>query len=195
MFAFSLNSISQNIKTGTTGYNGNIYHTGGYLGIGTIEPQALLHLQIDHNTSSEYATIILQNIYPKSIKENYWDFRNEGHLYFDYSGNNEPTNTKMMIDSSGRLLLGTTPHDNSAILNLQSTTMGMLIPRMVKFQIDAIINPAQGLLVYATDENKFKYFDDTNWQTIPNSSQINSQLANYLLIDDFNNHPSSEVTQ
>jgi len=138
MFAFSLNSISQNIKTGTTGYNGNIYHTGGYLGIGTIEPQALLHLQIDHNTSSEYATIILQNIYPK---------------------------------------------------------MGMLIPRMVKFQIDAIINPAQGLLVYATDENKFKYFDDTNWQTIPNSSQINSQLANYLLIDDFNNHPSSEVTQ
>jgi len=41
--------------------------------------------------------------------------------------------------------------DNSAILDVKSTTKGLLVPRMTAVQRTAIVNPATGLLVYQTD--------------------------------------------
>ncbi|MFZ4520788.1 MAG: DUF1566 domain-containing protein [Bacteroidales bacterium] len=41
--------------------------------------------------------------------------------------------------------------DNSAMLDVQSSTKGMLIPRMTGAQKAAIVNPVNGLLVYQTD--------------------------------------------
>ena len=41
--------------------------------------------------------------------------------------------------------------DNSALLDVKSTTMGMLIPRMNTVQRNAISNPAEGLIVFCTD--------------------------------------------
>ncbi len=41
--------------------------------------------------------------------------------------------------------------DNSAILDLQSTNKGFLIPRMTQSQRNSISNPANGLMVYQTD--------------------------------------------
>jgi len=45
---------------------------------------------------------------------------------------------------------GATP-DNSALLDVKSTTMGMLFPRMTQSQRDAIASPATGLTIYQTD--------------------------------------------
>ena len=44
--------------------------------------------------------------------------------------------------------------DGSAILDVKSTDKGLLIPRMTQTQIEAITNPADGLLVYNTDDGK-----------------------------------------
>lgn len=41
--------------------------------------------------------------------------------------------------------------DNSAMLDVKSTTSGVLIPRMTIAQRDAIVNPAPGLMVFCTD--------------------------------------------
>ena len=41
--------------------------------------------------------------------------------------------------------------DASAILDVQSTTQGLLIPTMTKTQRDAISSPATGLMIYQTD--------------------------------------------
>src|SRR5665647_1005005 len=41
--------------------------------------------------------------------------------------------------------------DNSAMLDVKSTSKGLLPPRMTHAQINAIANPADGLLVYCTD--------------------------------------------
>ena len=38
--------------------------------------------------------------------------------------------------------------DNSAILDVKSTTQGLLIPKMSSVQRDAIVSPAQGLLIF-----------------------------------------------
>ncbi|MGH1437243.1 MAG: hypothetical protein ACRBG0_22575 [Lewinella sp.] len=47
---------------------------------------------------------------------------------------------------------GTTP-DASAMLDVQSTDRGVLIPRLTTIQRDAVASPATGLMVYNTDES------------------------------------------
>ncbi|MEO6488504.1 MAG: hypothetical protein ABIO04_01075 [Ferruginibacter sp.] len=42
---------------------------------------------------------------------------------------------------------------NSAILDMQISNKGMLIPRMNTSQINAILNPADGLMIYDTKKN------------------------------------------
>ena len=48
-----------------------------------------------------------------------------------------------------------TASDNSAMLDVKSTTKGALLPRMTQEQIYAISNPANGLVVFNTSDNKF----------------------------------------
>ena len=59
----------------------------------------------------------------------------------------------------------------SAMLDVQSTTKGLLVPRLDSIQRNDISNPATGLLVYDTDNSGFFYFDGTDWLTI---SQMNT---------------------
>lgn len=57
----------------------------------------------------------------------------------------------------------TTPH-SSAILDVESNEKGMLIPRMTVSERIAIVNPAEGLLVYQTDDiDGFYYFNGIQW--------------------------------
>ena len=53
--------------------------------------------------------------------------------------------------------------DASAMLDIKSTSSGLLIPRMTAADRDNIATPATGLTVYVTDDNGFYYFDGTNW--------------------------------
>ena len=62
--------------------------------------------------------------------------------------------------------IGTTTPNNSALLDLTSTTMGMLVPRMTTAQRVAIVSPATGLLVYDTNLQQFWYFNGTVWTAI-----------------------------
>lgn len=75
------------------------------------------------------------------------------------------TLTKMTLDEFGCLILGTSGviGNESAVLDLVSTTKGFLPPRMTTAQIVAIVNPAAGLIVYDTTENKHYGFNGTTW--------------------------------
>lgn len=55
--------------------------------------------------------------------------------------------------------IGTASPDGSAALQIQSTSKGMLIPKMTQAQRQAISNPANGLMVYQTDGNSGFYFN------------------------------------
>jgi len=59
------------------------------------------------------------------------------------------------------------PGDASAVLELQSTSQGLLPPRMTTAQRNAISNPAEGLMIYNTDEHCADiYKGSTNgWQS------------------------------
>ncbi|RNA62600.1 hypothetical protein D1631_11975 [Chryseobacterium nematophagum] len=51
----------------------------------------------------------------------------------------------------GRIGMGTFTPDPSAILDLTSTNNGFLTPRMLEAEMNAISNPAQGLVIFCTD--------------------------------------------
>jgi hypothetical protein len=55
------------------------------------------------------------------------------------------------------------PANNSAMLDVQSTSKGMLVPRMTTAQRTTIASPATGLLVYDTDTNSFWFYNGTAW--------------------------------
>lgn len=54
--------------------------------------------------------------------------------------------------------------DASAMLDVSSTSAGMLIPRMTTAQRTAIATPATGLLVYDTTLGAFLYWDGVAWR-------------------------------
>ena len=54
-------------------------------------------------------------------------------------------------------------HDASAVLDVTSTTKGLLIPRMTATQLAAISSPATGLLVYQTDGTTGFYIMPALW--------------------------------
>ena len=59
--------------------------------------------------------------------------------------------------------IGTSTPEPSAVLDLDATDKGFLVPRLNTAQRNAVAAPATGLMVYDTDDNKFWYFDGTVW--------------------------------
>lgn len=62
--------------------------------------------------------------------------------------------------------IGTVTPDPSASLDISSTNSGILIPRMTQSERDLIASPAEGLLMYQTNNSKgFYYYSAGNWQS------------------------------
>jgi len=72
--------------------------------------------------------------------------------------------TCITITTYGQVGIGTTTPDTSSILELDSTTQGMLTPRMTESERDLITAPATGLLIYQTNNTPgFYYYNSTAW--------------------------------
>ncbi len=81
------------------------------------------------------------------------------------------------FNSTAQVGINTTSPDPSSALDIVSTTQGVLTPRMTSVQRVGISTPAQGLLVYDTDEQSFYYFD-VGWQKL----STNNKRTNYKLV-------------
>jgi uncharacterized protein (TIGR02145 family) len=57
------------------------------------------------------------------------------------------------LSLSGQVVVGGETPDPSAVLDVQSTSQGMLLPRMTGAQRDAVSNPATGLTIFNTTTN------------------------------------------
>jgi len=79
-------------------------------------------------------------------------------------------NNLFSVKDNGNVAIGTiTPHVTS-ILDIASTTRGVLFPRLTTAQINAIASPANGLTVYNTTENTICFFNGTNWQKVTSTN-------------------------
>ena len=72
---------------------------------------------------------------------------------------------RMRINDSG-ISIGTTNPAVNAALDIQSTTKGLLIPRLTTAQRDAIAGPELGLMVYNTTTNAFNFYNGGSWGAV-----------------------------
>ncbi len=87
--------------------------------------------------------------------------------------------------------IGTNQPDPSAQLEILSNSKGLLIPRMSGLQRNAILSPANGLLVYQTNgESGFYFFHNGGWQRLA-STLDTGDSGNALLSGDSN--PSASL--
>lgn len=69
-------------------------------------------------------------------------------------------NTSISIAQVG---IGTTSPNSSSILDISSTSKGLLIPRLTQTQINGISGLTAGLQVYNTTENALSVYDGNRW--------------------------------
>jgi hypothetical protein len=76
---------------------------------------------------------------------------------------------RLAVGPTGALRLGSTTSpgvDATALLQLESTTQGLLLPRMTTAQRDAIAAPTSGLLIYNTTTGKANVRGAAAWEAI-----------------------------
>ena len=85
------------------------------------------------------------------------------------------------LTSHAQVGIGTTNPDASSMLDITSTSKGLLVPRMTTAQRNAITTPSNSLLVYDTTLKSFYYYDSTtsSWVSINSAS---NQRNNYKLV-------------
>ena len=83
--------------------------------------------------------------------------------------------------------------DASAMLDIKSTSGGLLIPRMDNTAMNNIASPATGLMVYNTTFNSFYYYDGSNWVASSSGGTIyngDGTLQGFRVVD-LDNHTLS----
>jgi trimeric autotransporter adhesin len=74
--------------------------------------------------------------------------------------------------------IGTTTPDASAVLDIQSSNKGLLIPRMSSDQMRTINSPAAGLMVYQTGEKAgFYFFNGKDWKPLTDATEDAKSVA------------------
>jgi hypothetical protein len=88
--------------------------------------------------------------------------------------------------------------DAKAMLDISSNAKGLLIPRMLQAERDAITAPPQGLMIFNTTTNSFQYNNGSVWLNITHSGILNGLpnkvprftglwgLSNGIMTDDGN---------
>ena len=128
------------------------------LGIGTFTPSAGLHIKSvsgGNILNLEGAMQSYIQFYPKGISEGRKGWFGFGSDDSEMSIINEINegNLTLMPGNNGKVGIGTNLPESSALLDVNSTTKGFLPPRMTSFQKNSIVNPADGLIVYQTDNS------------------------------------------
>ncbi|HYK77309.1 MAG TPA: hypothetical protein VEV16_10050, partial [Daejeonella sp.] len=91
-----------------------------------------------------------------------------------------------VLNSKAQVGIGTNSPHNSAQLEVKADTKGILIPRMSASQRNGISNPAEGLLVYQTDNTPGFYFYNGSWVRLATSGDVGggggtSASGNFIL--------------
>ena len=96
----------------------------------------------------------------------------KGHLAFETKADTSTNTTveRMRIEDGGNVGIGTDSPDTNALLDVSSTTKGVLLPRMTTTQVNAISSPENGLTVYNTTLNTLCFYNGTSWQKVTSSN-------------------------
>lgn len=83
------------------------------------------------------------------------------HIYGDVAGN------ALSLHPGGKVGIGTPGQvDASAKLQVESTSSGILIPRMTSAQRNSVASPAVGLLIFDTSLGRIVQFNGSAWEEV-----------------------------
>ncbi len=88
---------------------------------------------------------------------------------------------RLTVAPAGEVGIGTQTPNSSSILELSSTSKGLLVPRMDSIQMTAIVSPSEGLMLYNTDASALFMFTNGTWtRTI--STSMNGNLDEQITL-------------
>lgn len=159
--------------TGQIVQDGNVSHTGTFLSEGTnFEWRATIggNGRVRFYSNNSVGSLQLTN----SSGSNIFSLYNAGDTRINTEGQilsfyTDASTERMRLTPDGSLGIGTAP-DSTAILDLDSTDKGVLFPRMTSAQRAAIASPAEGLMVYDTDESALYVYKSSSWESLKGAS-------------------------
>ena len=110
--------------------------------------------------------------------------RNLFILFFLFLISGMPVFSQVAINTDGSL------HDTSAMLDVKSDSLGMLMPRMTMQQRDLILLPATGLMIFQTDSNPGFYYN-AGTPGAPIWSNIGNTGSQWLLTGNSGTDPAA----
>ena len=161
-------------KAGNNIYNQNSVN----IGIGIDTPLYQLHLVSNNSADGGWIDGLMIENKNANVGEAALSFRNTNipstrqwniglnqnpSLAFNYGGGFAGSSTKMVIDTFGKIGIGTITPDATALMDMTSTNKGLLLPRMTSAQRKAISNPAPGLLVFDADKQLLYMHNGDQW--------------------------------
>ena len=170
----------------TNGVARGIFTSSGNFGFGMVLPTARVHIQGSDSTLFNYGLKI-----DNSSSSPMLYVANNGYIGMGIAiptarldivgiGNTSSTSSLNIQNSSlspllyvgddGGIGFGTSTPASSSILDLTSTTKGLLTPRMTTGQRDLISSPSVGLFIYNTSTSFFNYWDGSTWIQVDSST-------------------------
>ena len=155
--------------------------TNNRVGIGTDEPDGLLHI----STATTDATLnegdnpilifrqdggmVDSAIYHSTAPSN-----NDLHIasainmVFSTSTNGRYASAtpKMVINDTGEVGIGTTEPNDDAILELSSSDQGFMLPRVASTSLPTVTSAHNGLMLYESDTHRLKIVANGEWETV-----------------------------
>ena len=164
------------LRLETTGTNGRPYldfkgegSDLGYIGWGSAG-SGIMHMMNYLNSDMQFGTNSAIRMTLKGGGNVLIGTTTDEGYKLNVNGTLRTVNNAYLATTSGNVGIGTTSPAASAILDITSTTQGVLFPRLTTTQITNIASPANGLTVYNTTLSVLCFYDGTGWRKVSHSS-------------------------
>lgn len=142
-----LNDGTRIYKVTATNFNQEVTLSFKFTGIDAPYPN--LTIDVDDSFTNSPATFS-----PDSYDGNYLVYK---HTFTNNATSYFKVGAVTVIPREPGVGINTTAIDTSAQLHVYSTDKGVLLPALTTAQMNAIVNPPNGLLIYNTTENRYYY--------------------------------------